>query len=53
MAQYARGGQSFYGLADASEDQYLSLLIAEAAASGRAVSSGERPWMNSVSIYDS
>ncbi|MDQ1572467.1 MAG: hypothetical protein QOH44_26 [Actinomycetota bacterium] len=53
MAKYTRSGEAFYGLADASEDQYLSLLIAEAAASGRAASSRERPWMNSVSVYDS
>jgi predicted dehydrogenase len=52
MAKYTRSGEAFYGLADASEDQYLSLLIAEAAASGRAASSQERPWMNSVSVYD-
>jgi predicted dehydrogenase len=51
MAKYARDGEEFYGLADASEDEYLSLLIAEAAATGGVVSSGERPWKNSPSVY--
>jgi len=44
MAEYVHGGQGFYGLAEASQDQYLSLLIDEAIASGKAVRSETQKW---------
>lgn len=44
MADYAHGGPSFYGLAEASQDQYLSLLMAEAIQTGRSVVSVRQPW---------
>ncbi|WP_334072296.1 gfo/Idh/MocA family oxidoreductase [Paenibacillus sp. A14] len=44
MADYAQGGPSFYSLAEASQDQYLSLLMAEAIQTGRTVVSVRQPW---------
>jgi len=45
MAEYVRGGEGFYGLDEASQDQYLSLLVDEAVAGGRAVCSETQKWM--------
>jgi predicted dehydrogenase len=44
MAGFVATGAPFYGIADAAEDQYLAELVAEAAATGRTVRSGDRPW---------
>ena len=44
MARFAETGEEFYGLAEASHDHYLGILVAEAAASGTEVASGAMPW---------
>ena len=49
MAAYARGGDPFYSVADASQDRYLDLLIAEAADTGTTVTATPMPWAGHVS----
>ncbi|WP_338043550.1 hypothetical protein [Paenibacillus hamazuiensis] len=44
MADYAAGGPEFYGLAEASQDQYLGLLIEEAIRTGETVRAVRQPW---------
>lgn len=44
MADYAAGGPSFYSLAEASQDQYLGLLIEQAIRTGETVRSERQPW---------
>ena len=44
MAEYARGGPEFYGLAEAAQDRYLDILIAQAAETGRPVAATLQPW---------
>lgn len=45
MAAYARGeGDGPYGFADAAQDQYLALMIAEAAKTGGTVKTTRQPW---------
>ena len=44
MAEYIRGGQPFYGLDEASQDQYISLMIEKAAKSGNIVRTETQPW---------
>lgn len=50
MVQYVGGGAPFYGLADASHDQYLALLIDESAASGAPSRSQTTPWTGAQSV---
>ncbi|MGW8482047.1 Gfo/Idh/MocA family protein [Microbacterium sp. NPDC055903] len=44
MSDYARGGDAFYGLAEASQDHYLGMLVARAAESGDVVRSERQIW---------
>jgi predicted dehydrogenase len=44
MAAYIRGGDSFYDLREAAQDQYLALLMEEAIQSGSTVISHSQPW---------
>ncbi|WP_379154384.1 Gfo/Idh/MocA family protein [Paenibacillus sp. sgz5001063] len=44
MQHYIQGGPSFYSLAEGSQDQYLALLLEQAADSGETVVSQRQPW---------
>ena len=44
MAHFAATGVGFYGLAEASHDQHLALLIGEAASRGGEIVSERMPW---------
>ena len=48
MSEYASGGPSFYSLADAAQDRYLDLMIAEAEASGEEVLAKPQVWADAV-----
>jgi predicted dehydrogenase len=50
MAEFSRTGVEFYGLADASHDHYLGLLIDEAARTGHVVRSAAMPWASVGSV---
>jgi predicted dehydrogenase len=50
MAEFARTGVQFYGLADASHDHYLGMLIDEAAQTGHVVRSEVMPWVSAQSV---
>lgn len=49
MVRFARVGESFYSLADASHDQYLSLLIEKAVSTGSKTTSRPTAWTYEVS----
>jgi predicted dehydrogenase len=44
MARYLETGEPFYGLAEASQDHYLALSIAEAAKTGKTVEATRQVW---------
>ena len=44
MAHYLETGESFYSLAEASQDHYLALSIAEAAKTGKTVETTRQLW---------
>ncbi|MFD1179474.1 Gfo/Idh/MocA family protein [Paenibacillus puldeungensis] len=44
MGRYVQGGPACYSLAEASQDQYLTLLMLEAIKSGKTVKSTHQPW---------
>ncbi len=44
MAVHVAGGPGFYGLAEASQDHYLGMLIDQATRSGETVRSVRQPW---------
>ncbi|MNN40657.1 hypothetical protein D3C81_1547380 [compost metagenome] len=44
MGRYVQGGPSFYSLAEAAQDQYLSLMLEEAVRSGQTVRTERQPW---------
>jgi hypothetical protein len=44
MAEYVQGGAEFYSLAEGCQDQYLSLLMAEAEQTGKTVSAETQVW---------
>ena len=45
MAQYIETGDDFYSLAEAMQDRYLDILMAEAAQSGQEVKAETQAWM--------
>ncbi|MBW4084413.1 Gfo/Idh/MocA family protein [Paenibacillus sp. S150] len=44
MQRHVQGGPSFYSLAEGCQDQYLALLLEQAAVSGETVVSQRQPW---------
>ncbi|GAE34466.1 Gfo/Idh/MocA family protein [Halalkalibacter akibai] len=44
MAEYVGGGPSFYSLPEASQDQYLGLMIKQAILSSEKVTTSRQPW---------
>jgi predicted dehydrogenase len=46
MEEYVNGGDSFYSLAEASQDHYLSLMIQRAVTTGETVSTSRQVWAN-------
>jgi predicted dehydrogenase len=44
MAHYVETGESFYSLSEASQDHYLSMMIAEAAETGKELKSSNQIW---------
>jgi predicted dehydrogenase len=48
MGARVEGGPSFYGLARASQDHYLGLMISQAVAQGRSVRTSVQPWASAT-----
>ena len=46
MASYVAGGESFYNLAQASQDHYLGLMIHRSLETDRAIKTETQPWAN-------
>jgi predicted dehydrogenase len=44
MARHAEGGESFYSLADACQDRYLDIVIREAIAENRTITTSTQGW---------
>lgn len=44
MAEHAAGGPGFYGLAEACQDHYLGMMIAQAVRTGETVRTEPQPW---------
>ncbi len=44
MAGFVTGGESFYSLAEASQDQYLSLMMESAVATQETITTTTQPW---------
>lgn len=49
MAEYVRGGEEAYSLAEACQDRYLDILAAQAADTGQPVHSQPQPWSKALS----
>lgn len=44
MAEYVKGGPSFYGLAEASQDHYIGMMMEQAISTGETVTTVEQAW---------
>jgi hypothetical protein len=44
MSTYLKGGEEFYGFAEAAQDHYLSLLIKKALVEDETIESSNQPW---------
>ena len=52
MADYARGGDPVYPLAEACQDRYLDILAEQAADSGRPIRARRQPWSGSLAAAE-
>lgn len=52
MARYAKTGEPFYSLSEASQDHYLSLMINEAAKTGKRLETSRQIWCSSAPSRD-
>jgi hypothetical protein len=50
MSRYLETGESFYGLAEASQDHYLGILIDRAIETGHPVESSAQVWTRGTEI---